>query len=187
LVSEARNDGVALQTLAAADKAVRDAIAKHGSQSEQVVETLQQYATLLHEFGYAEQATRVRDRVRLMTEALQRRASSARVEQEATTDLFNSRGEHIAVFANENLYAPSGKHLGRWSDDLQVFLSRKGNYLGAVGYENRLVRDKNWQFRNVNFGDRGNEGDRAGWTHRPDIEPVVMDAWLEDVHLNENE
>lgn len=198
-MSEARNDGIAIQTLAAADKAVRDAIAKHGPQSPNVVEMLAQYGSLLHEFGYEEQASRVRERVAKMREALERRMSrevpavtaepepERAPETESAVDLFNSRGEHIAVFVSGNLYTPSGTHIGRWSDDMEVFLSRKGNYLGVIGYENRLVRDKNWQFRNVNFGDRGNEGSRTGFMHKRDIDSIVLDPWLEDPVIDEKE
>jgi hypothetical protein len=199
MTSEARNDNTALQTLTYADKSVRDAIAKYGSQSQEVVSVLAQYAALLREFGYEEQAQRVNERVRLMREALGKRASEefpmvqpeeSRLHASAPspspaeeTHLFNSRGEHVAVAWNDNLYTPSGKHIGRWAADLEVYLDRSGNYLGIVAEENRLVCDHNWQYRNINFGDRGNEGNRPGWTKQRDIEPIALPKWLSDVSL----
>jgi hypothetical protein len=185
MVSDARNDNVALQTLANADKSVRAAISQYGSQSEEVVAALSEYGALLRDFGYEEQAQRIAERVRKMREVL---GANTKSPKEAgaprpEVNLFNSRGEHIAVAWNENLYLPNGKHIGRWAADLAVYLDRKGNYLGIVVEENRLVADKNWQFRNMNFGDRGNEGDRPGWTKKRDIDAVAMPKWLEDVSL----
>lgn len=95
--------------------------------------------------------------------------------------LYSSSGEHIAVAYKNYLYDPEGKNLGRYQDDFECFVDRSGRYLGQVYEGNRLVKDHNFRYSQFNFGDKGNEGDRAGWGRTPDIERVLLPTHLDDV------
>ncbi len=133
--------------------------------------------------------------------AMEERARAARAEREAQEseeaknappdiwgdneiDLYDSDGKHIAVAYKGALYLPDGKNLARWDDGLEAFLDRKGWYLGQIVQGNRLARDVTWQFRHMNFGDRGNEGNRSGFSNRADESRVLLDSGWEDVEFS---
>lgn len=133
--------------------------------------------------------------------AMEEKARQARAEREAQEkeeaknappdiwgdneiDLYDSDGKHIAVAYKGALYLPDGKNLARWDDGLEAFLDRKGWYLGQIVQGNRLARDLTWQFRHMNFGDRGNEGNRSGFTNQPDESRVLLDSGWEDVEFS---
>ncbi len=97
--------------------------------------------------------------------------------------LFNSHGEHIAVACDKALFSPQGENIGRLLEDYDVYLDRNGWYLGQIVDGNRLARDEAWIHRHLNFGDRGNEGDRAGWGRIADVERTYFDRGFEDVKL----
>ena len=103
--------------------------------------------------------------------------------EQTSLSLYNSRGEHIAVAFEGHIYTPHGKHLGRWLDQLNAFVDREGWYFGEIVEENRLARDPNWLYRQMSFGNKGNEGDRAGWPGEPDTHPVVLERGYEDVKI----
>lgn len=97
--------------------------------------------------------------------------------------LFDSDGKHVAVVSSGGLFTADGKNLGRWDESLEAFIDRKGWYLGQIVDGNRLARDTNWQFKHMNFGDKGNEGNRSGFSRQSDIERTTFDKYFEDVEL----
>jgi hypothetical protein len=99
--------------------------------------------------------------------------------------LYRSSGEHVAVAYKGYLYDPEGRNLGRYQDDFACFVDRGGHYLGEIYDGNRLIKDHNFRYSHFNFGDKGNEGDRAGWGRTPDIERTLLPPHLEDVLLKE--
>lgn len=133
--------------------------------------------------------------------AMEEKARAARAEREAQEseeaknappdiwgdneiDLYDSDGKHIAVAYKGALYLPDGKNLARWDDGLEAFLDRKGWYLGQIVQGNRLARDLTWQFRHMNFGDRGNEGNRSGFSNRADESRTLLESGWEDVEFS---
>lgn len=72
--------------------------------------------------------------------------------------LFNSRGEHIANEINGQLHAVTGKNIGHMIQDGNFFIDMKGNYMGEIVYENRLLYNTMSPYRSVNYGIHGNYG-----------------------------
>jgi hypothetical protein len=101
--------------------------------------------------------------------------------------LYNSGGEHIAVAVNGYIFSPEGKNLGRYQADFEVFVDRTGRYMGQIYEENRLVRDANFRYASFNFGDKGNEGDRAGWGRTADIFRTLLPPYLDDVKFSDDD
>lgn len=97
--------------------------------------------------------------------------------------LFDSDGKHVAVAYKGALFLPDGRNIARWDDGLEAFLDRKGWYLGQIVQGNRLARDVTWQFRHMNFGDRGNEGNRSGWMRQSDEIRILLESGFEDVEI----
>lgn len=109
-------------------------------------------------------------------------AGVSKSSQEAVF-LYNSKGEHVAVAFKLGLYSPEGENLGRLLEDYEVFLDRRGWYLGQIVDGNRLARDLTWVHRHLNFGDRGNEGNCAGWGRTADLERTYFERGFEDVEF----
>ena len=97
--------------------------------------------------------------------------------------LFDSDGKHIAVAYKGALFLPDGKNIARWDDGLEAFLNRQGWYFGQIVQGNRLAKDDSWQFRHMNFGDRGNEGNSSGFLRQSDESRVLLDKGWSDVEL----
>lgn len=114
-------------------------------------------------------------------------AAAAASDSDEPLFLFNSHGEHVAVAYNKALFSPQGENIGRLLEDYDVYLDRNGWYLGQVLEGNRLGRDVAWIHRHLNFGDRGNEGDRAGWGRIADVERTYFDRGFEDVKFGEDQ
>lgn len=100
--------------------------------------------------------------------------------------LYNSKGEHIAVAYKNGLYTPSGVNLGRLLEDFDVYIDRDGWYLGQIIEGDRLGRDPTWQHRDLNFGNKGNEGDSAGWGRQADTNAYFFDRPFVDVKLEDD-
>lgn len=132
--------------------------------------------------------------------AMEEKARAARAEREAQEAeeaknappdlwgddeiyLYDSDGKHVAVAYKGALYLPDGKNIARWDDGLEAFLDRKGWYLGQIVQGNRLARDVTWQFKHMNFGDRGNEGNRSGWQRQSDEIRTLLDSGWEDIEI----
>ncbi len=111
---------------------------------------------------------------------------TAAANSEEEIFLYDSKGQHVAVACKGALYSPAGENLGRLLEDYDVFLDRSGWYLGQILDGNRLARDPTWIHRHLNFGDRGNEGNRAGWGRAPDIEKTFFDYGFEDVEFSDD-
>ncbi|MBX9688499.1 MAG: hypothetical protein K2X27_17450 [Candidatus Obscuribacterales bacterium] len=111
--------------------------------------------------------------------------ATASREEAAAIFLYNSKGEHVAVAYKAGLYSPQGENIGRLLEDFDVYLDRSGWYLGQIVDGNRLARDLTWKHRDLNFGDRGNEGNCSGWGRSPDIERTFFDRGFEDVNLGD--
>lgn len=227
---EAQGEGAGNESLAAAEAAVRDAVAKHGTTHAVVLEKLEQFVALLYKAGDNAKAAKLEERAKVLRQILSAapeavaahaapqavavhaasEAVAAHVAPQAAAvaaaappaaampaampaaeshgeseiNLFNSAGEHVATVCGKAIYTPEGQNIGRWNEELGVYLDRNGSYLGEIVEENRLARDPNWHYRHMNFGDRGNEGDRSGWGRRPDIGPAVLPRGWDDVKLD---
>lgn len=72
--------------------------------------------------------------------------------------LFDSRGRHIANFANGQLHAPSGPNIGHLIERAGIFIDMQGRYLGEIVMENRLLYLRNSPHLSVNYGNYGNYG-----------------------------
>ena len=73
--------------------------------------------------------------------------------------LFNSSGQHIANFVNGQLYAPSGGNIGHYLEDRGIFIDMRGQYMGELVKDNRLMRKISSPYRSLNFGVYANYGD----------------------------
>ena len=72
--------------------------------------------------------------------------------------LFGISGKHVASWVDEQLYAPSGKNIGHYLSDLEIFIDMNGNYLGEIIFDDRLVHDMNSPYKSQNFGILGDFG-----------------------------
>lgn len=72
--------------------------------------------------------------------------------------LFNSKGEHIANFLNNQLHAPSGENIGHYMEQQKIFIDMNGKYLGEIVSNNRLLLNRSSPYKSMNFGNYGNYG-----------------------------
>lgn len=103
----------------------------------------------------------------------------------AEQHLYNSKGEHIAVAFEGNIYAPSGKFLARWDESLQAFIDERGWYFGHILDGNRVGKDPLWQFRHMNFGVQATAGSRIGWSKQPDTDRRMLPDGYIDIEFPE--
>lgn len=180
---------ITIEQLKEAELAVRQAVAEYGAQHEQVLHTLENYIELLQNSGNTAQAEKLLQRANLLRANLGLAAAGALAANAnsllsgSETHLFNSFGYHVATVYEGNIYTPEGKNLGRFEEELGVFLSLNGRYMGQIVEENRLALDTNWQFRHISFGLLGDSGSRAGWGRQADIGRCVLPKDFEDVKL----
>lgn len=72
--------------------------------------------------------------------------------------LFDSHGKHIANFVNGQLHSTSGKNIGHYLENYNIFIDMSGRYLGEIIFENRLLNNTQTPWRGTNFGVYGNYG-----------------------------
>ncbi len=204
---EAGSQGEYGAALSAAEAAVREAVACHGTTHPEVLDKLEKFVALLYKAGDTAKAEKLNERAQVLKKILASGVQATRSAQpaesapvasfmqqtaqvpgegatgESEIALFNSKGEHVATACDAALYTPEGRNVGRWNEDLCVYLDRSGWYLGQIVEENRLAKDSTWQYRHMNFGEKGNEGDRAGWGRCPDIGPAILPYGFDDVKI----
>jgi hypothetical protein len=69
--------------------------------------------------------------------------------------LFDSRGQHIATFSGEQLYAPTGENIGHYQQADDMFIDTSGNYLGEVVGTDRLLYNYSSSYRWTKYGTHG--------------------------------
>lgn len=69
--------------------------------------------------------------------------------------LFNLYGVHIANEVNDQLYTDKGFHVGCFLRDYEIFIDLKGQYLGEIVLENRLLFKSDSVYKNFCFGYHG--------------------------------
>lgn len=72
--------------------------------------------------------------------------------------LFDSKGQHIANFANGQLHAPTGSNIGHYLESQKIFIDMQGRYLGEIVMKNRLMFQNSSQHKSTNYGNHGNYG-----------------------------
>jgi hypothetical protein len=203
---ESNNQASVVAALESAALALKQAYAKHGPQHLEVLNKIELYIAALRQAGRIADADRYEQGAQALREALGAAGSipsekfvRANDESPRSTPsvsategsraesperhLYNSKGRHIATEYHGLIYTPEGRFVGRWSDELGVFLDKQGWYLGEMIEDNRLARYTLWEYRQVNFGTRGSDGDRPGWERRRDVRPVVLPNDYEDVEV----
>jgi hypothetical protein len=99
-------------------------------------------------------------------------------------NLFNSNGEHIANFINEQLYLPSGANIGHFLKDQNIFIDMNGKYLGEIVQNNRLMRRTNSSYSSINFGSYGNYGNIGNYGNPGNYGSIGSVGGYEDVVFN---
>jgi hypothetical protein len=96
--------------------------------------------------------------------------------------LFDSEGNHITNFLNEQLHAPAGQHVGHFIKTQGIFVDLSGNYLGEIVQGDRLMYNNSSPHKNTNhgsyedcgnarnYGDPGNYGNKGVLPGYEDIE-----------------
>lgn len=203
---ESNNRTSVTAALESAALALKQAYAKHGPQHIEVLNKIELYITALRRAGRIADADRYEQGARALRESLgaagvaapeqfvwanhesPRTAPGVSAAEGSRAEsperhLYNSRGRHIATEHHGLIYTPEGRFVGRWSDELGVFLDKQGWYLGEIVEDNRLARYALWEYRQVNFGTRGSDGDRPGWDRQRDVRPIVLPNDYEDVEV----
>src|SRR5688572_8196626 len=103
------------EELKTAEKAIREAVGKHGTQHREVLQRLEEYIMLLRGAQMLDQAEKLEERAGVLRKIL-----AAAGAPPSECHFYNSRGRHIATSYLGYLYSPDGKHLGRWANDLGV-------------------------------------------------------------------
>ncbi len=95
--------------------------------------------------------------------------------------LFDSRGKHIANLVNGQLHAPGGKNVGHYLEAEDIFIDRRGRYLGELLYEDRLVRRRLSGYGSVNFGIQGDYGNVGNYGSPGKVGAITLPAGYEDI------
>jgi hypothetical protein len=95
--------------------------------------------------------------------------------------LYNSKGEHIAVAFDGDLYSPSGKHLARWEEDLSAYIDDRGWYFGEIVDGNRIASNSTWHYKHMNFGTKATAGHRSGWQRQSDTSRTMLPSGFSDI------
>jgi hypothetical protein len=77
--------------------------------------------------------------------------------------LFDSRGRHVANRVGDQLHAPTGRNVGHWRDEEEIFIDMQGRYLGEIVQTDRLMYRSAAPYRSVNFGNYGNYGNAGNY------------------------
>lgn len=192
---------------------LRDAVSRFGNIHPEVLKLLTEYISALRAEGLGEKAEKLLLKAVQMSaiiEGKQADAAEQGDEKQSFQDLLNSQGSsdashstdidkkcysdsgyplydssgrNIAVAYKGALFTPDGECIGRYMEEFQVFLDKRGWYLGHIVDENRLACERGWAFRHLNFGDRGNEGNHTGWGTSADISRTCFDYGFDDVNL----
>lgn len=97
------------------------------------------------------------------------------------TYLFDSSGRHIANFIDHQLYAPTGKNVGHYLQDQQIFIDMGGRYLGEIVSDNRLLQMVNSPHRSTNFGRYGSYGSAGNYGNPGRYGGIGMLAGYKDI------
>lgn len=77
--------------------------------------------------------------------------------------LFNSRGQHIANFIDDQLHSLRGQNIGHYRKEEGIFIDMSGRYLGEIINNNRLMFIISSPYKNINYGNYGNYGNRGNY------------------------
>ncbi len=97
--------------------------------------------------------------------------------------LHNSKGVHIANFIDGQLYSTSGKNIGHYLENENIFIDMHGRYLGEILYDNRLLKNRNSGYRSTNFGNYGNYGNAGNYGNPGNIGSLGTVGGFEDIEL----
>lgn len=95
--------------------------------------------------------------------------------------LVNSKGKHIANFVNGQLYSTTGKNIGHYLENQNIFIDMNGRYLGEIVCENRLMKCKNSLYKSVNFGNYGNYGNAGNYGNPGNYGHIGYITGFEDI------
>lgn len=99
--------------------------------------------------------------------------------------LFNSKGEHIANFVNNQLYAPTGQNIGHYLKKERVFIDLLGQYLGEIVMNDRLMYKMSSPYRAMNFGAYGYYGSIGSFGNPGRRGTVALYSGYRDIDLND--
>lgn len=95
--------------------------------------------------------------------------------------LFNSRGQHIANFVNDQLHAPTGQNIGHYLEAQGIFIDMSGRYFGEIVQKNRLMYNRSFPHKNVSYGSYGNYGNVGNYGNPGNYGSIGTIGGYEDV------
>lgn len=98
--------------------------------------------------------------------------------------LFNSKGQHIANFVNGQLHSPTGKNIGHFLAQQEIFIDMNGHYLGEIVQKNRLMHNKYSGHRSTNYGNYGNYGNVGNYGNPGNMGSIGSIHGYEDIPSN---
>ena len=96
--------------------------------------------------------------------------------------LFNSNGNHIANFSSEQLYSPRGQNIGHFLKVGGIFIDMRGNYLGEIVHNNRLMYNISSPYKSTNFGSYGDYGNVGNYGNPGSYGSVGMIGGYRDIN-----
>ena len=96
--------------------------------------------------------------------------------------LFNRKGQHIANLVRGQLHSPKGENIGHYLEKQEIFIDRRGKYLGEVICKNRLMKRLNNSYHSINFGIYGNYGNVGNYGNPGNHGNVGDIGGFEDIH-----
>lgn len=95
--------------------------------------------------------------------------------------LHNSKGKHIANFANNQLHAPSGTNIGHYLAKESIFIDMSGRYLGEIVSDNRLLYNQSSAYSSISFGSHGDCGNIGNAGNPGNVGSIGVQAGFADV------
>lgn len=97
--------------------------------------------------------------------------------------LFDYKGKNIAKVVNGQLHATTGKNIGHLIPYYNIFIDRKGKYLGEIIYKNRFLFNINNAYQGFNFGVCGNPGNVSNYANPGNYGSIETISGYSDIEI----
>lgn len=98
--------------------------------------------------------------------------------------LYDSKGNHIAIFLNETLHNLRGENIGQYLSNYKVFFDMSGFYLGEIIQDRYLIYNDRSYCKDMTFGVYKDNGDIGSIRKQDKCNSILLPGNYKDINID---